>query len=118
MLSMLFRGLISGLPKPCRLGFRASSTGDGIGGDCGRDLVDVVMASTRGTTSRGRDRDRERDLRYGRTLGTSRKRELVLAMAQDARGWVARREEERRRGESMVWLRINGIIMLSAERPV
>lgn len=82
MLSMLFRGLISGLPKPCRLGLRVSSTGDGMGGDCGRDLVGEVMASTRGTTtSRGRDRDRERDLRYGRTLGTWRNCELVPAIA-------------------------------------
>ncbi len=84
MLSILLRGLILGLPKPCRLGFRVIS-GEGIGGDCGRDfmgeLIGEVMTSDRGTTSRGRERDRERDLRYGRTLGTCRNCGLVLAMA-------------------------------------
>lgn len=68
MSSMLFRGRILGLPKLPKLGFRETSAGEGMGGDVGRDLVGGDWGTSRG---RG-DRDRERDLRYGRTRGTSR----------------------------------------------
>jgi hypothetical protein len=77
--SIDFLGETTGVAKPFRLGLRWTCTGEGIGGDWGRDLMGDMTASG---TSRGRDRERERDLvRYGRNLGTCRYWVLEVAMA-------------------------------------
>ena len=73
-----------------------------MGGDCGRDLVGDVMTSGLETTSLGRDRERERDLRYGRGLGTWRYCELVPAMVYDRDGRARRGPDEVTEGDSMI----------------
>ncbi|KAI7242162.1 hypothetical protein KC330_g70 [Hortaea werneckii] len=57
----------------------------GIGGDCGLDLLGDVIASgvvEVGPDSLGRDFDRERDFRWGSTLGTWRYWEVIAGITR------------------------------------
>ena len=74
--------------NPFNVGFRTTSATGGMGGDWGRSLGDNTTLSGADTASVDRERDRERDLRCGRTLGTCRNCVLVLPaiIAQDDRG--------------------------------
>ena len=107
--------MLSLLEKPFNEGFRETSA-TGMGGDCGRDLMGETTTSGLDTTSLGRDRERERDLRYGRTFGTCRYCELVPAMVYDRDGRAQRRPDETREEDNIIVKKDAAVVLYPRKR--